>query len=449
MLWALCFVSGGLHAGPGESSARAPKPLLLGGGVEVSKIPVLLDPVLPVGSIRPTAPPLLKEVRCSLTRPVCVGVEEESGTPAEAARQKAALEVLEEAYELSVFGAALGRPRATFADPLVWTPSSSLPLRVERELVSGRGFDAGRAWCRGGPPHAHNALRCVSEATLFALAPAATSHLASGLAVSQQVLSPERDAAAQQSYRHPEVGVLTASREARDFRTDESISVSGFRSLRFFDYLERRSNHGFGEASFLSLALAATRTAPGALRFDSEPDLMEVLLATHRGSRGDVARLFDDFAQWSFRVAEEYRVVPEPSWVIDGSSLPRSLAFPEAIEPTGSVYLRLSLTPEQAAQALAFRMFCEAPVSYVWSVARLSGSGEEINRVPVAYQQTASSAETTVEPFAGTRFLLVAGTNMGGVDLAHPFDPDHGPHEAHGCRISISVLSPGVDARSP
>lgn len=431
-LLALALLSGGLKAGPDQA-----RPLLLGGGTTVSKIPVLLDPVLPVGALRPAGFPLLKDLRCSLARPVCVS--EEAGTRA--------LSLLESAYEKVAFGSDLGRLRATYQEPLVWQPSSVAALEVERDLLPSRGFDRGRAFCRGGAAHAETALLCVSEATLYSLAPAATSHLVSGLALSQQTLSPTRDAAGAASLTRPSAGVLTNSAGVTDFRTDALTGVSRSRSVRFFDYLEGRSVHGLGEASFLSLALAATRTEPGALRFDSEPDVMEVLFATHDGNRPDVARLFDDFAQQSVRSAATYGAEFEPTWTLSGDSLPRTVAFPDAIEPTGSVYLRLDLTEEQATAKFAFRMYCEAPVSYVWSVARLDERGEELKRVLVTFQETASSAETTVEPLPRTRALLLSGTNMGGVDVAHPFDPDHGPHEAHGCRAAVSVLP--ADAAKP
>jgi hypothetical protein len=41
--------------------------------------------------------------------------------------------------------------------------------------------------------------------------------------------------------------------------------------------------------------------------------------------------------------------------------------------------------------------------------------------------------------------LLLVGTNLDGVDLAHPFDPDHGPHEFHACTVAVDVMPLGAD----
>ena len=87
-----------------------------------------------------------------------------------------------------------------------------------------------------------------------------------------------------------------------------------------------------------------------------------------------------------------------------------------------------------------FRASCETPVSYVWSVTRLGAGDAALSTVPITFQERNPDASGRVLPVEGLEALLVVGTNLGGVALTHPFDPDHEPHEAHGCRLSINVV---------
>src|SRR5690606_21939284 len=128
------------------------------------------------------------------------------------------------------------------------------------------------------------------------------------------------------------------------------------------------------------------------------------------------------------------------------SSLPRTVAFSTPLEPTGAAYAEVVVSADEADQVFGFRMKCEAPVSYVWSVLRLDGQGREISRFPITFQERSSDASGRVLPAPSMRKLLVVGTNLGGVSLSHPFDPDHGPHEAHGCHLSVSVVPADVAA---
>src|SRR5690606_38661761 len=139
-----------------------------------------------------------------------------------------------------------------------------------------------------------------------------------------------------------------------------------------------------GYAAWLSLTLAATETEPGASRFEAEPDLLDVLRVTVGGDVTALARLLDDFSQESVSAEQAQGFPFAPDWVLEGSTLPRNVALPVPLEPTGSGYVRVLLTPVQRKQVMAFKMVCEAPVSYVWSVARLDESGKQLSRVPVA-----------------------------------------------------------------
>ncbi len=419
--------------------------LLFGGAVQPRKPPIRLDPVLPRGERRDVLPELgTLKLLCSSVRPVCV--DRSFGSKGLAA--------LVAAYEEYTYGASLPAPHAGFERPLIFARGEG-QLQVNFELEQSRGFDRGRARCHAARISPSLSRRCVSEAALGSLAPAGASWLRSGQAAqwsSEMGAAPEVSEAVRRAAFEPQVGILTSTRRYRDPRNGRAVSISGLRSARFFSYLDKRSDAPLGHAGFLSLILGATKTEPGAVRFEAEPDLMDVLSATLGGNASDLARLFDDFARFSFfEPIAPYQLSSNDStlrnemvdWRIDGASLPRSLILSRAIEPTGSAYVILALTSAQRRKTVAMQTHCESPVSYVWSVVRLDGQGEAMSTLHVGYKERGTSVEARVSPQEGTTRLVFVGTNMGGVDMAHPFDPDHEPHEAHGCRLYLSVLPDG------
>ena len=427
-------------AASAERSERGPS-LLFGGAIQPRKPPVRLDPVLPHGERRVLVGPWSTTERrlCSLKRPLCV----------DPGFGKQGLSLMERAYEEHTYGLSLPPPRAEFQEPLVFS-SSSGGLQVTATLLFGRGFDRGQAHCQGRELTLSSARRCVSEAAVIARSPTTASwlrrgyaaHLARSLGSALEVSDALKQAAA-----HPELGRLTSSLGLEEFRTERPIAVSALRSAEFFEYLDAHSEAPFGHAGFLSLLLGASHTPPGALRLEAEPDLMDVLSATVDGDATKMARLMDDFAQYAYfsAAAQMSRGMSPPNfvdWEIAGTSLPRSLVLSRAMEPTGSVYVRLHLSPAQRGQLLAMQTNCEAPVSYVWSAVRLDERGQRLSALPIGYLERGTSVEARIEPMAGVSSLLFVGTNMGGIDLAHPFDPDHGPHESHSCRLYLSVLPP-------
>ncbi len=420
--------------------------LLFGGAVQPRKPPIRLDPVLPRGEPRSdfgAAPP--EDTTCSLKRPVCVSSSFGPG----------ALARMERAYEEQVYGLSLSRGSYSFQFPLHLKKSASA-LSVQVIRVPSRGFDRGSAWCQSAHAGPSQARRCVAEALVASKAPAVASWLRGGWAAglaAELGAAPEVREALQQSAAEPQVGVLTSSRAYHDPRVERLSSapslrpVSVLRSARFFAYLDRRSEAPLFHAGYLSLLLAASRSGAGAPRWDAEPDLMDVVAATLEGDASAIAGLLDDFAAFSwhdplapFRAGVATPFPGMVDWDVAGESLPRSLVLPRAMEPTGSSYVRLTLSSEQRNRLIAMQTHCESPVSYVWSVTRLDEQGRELARLPIGYKERGTSVEARVEPMEGVSQLIFIGTNVGGVDLAHPFDPDHEPHEAHGCRIYLSVL---------
>lgn len=381
----------------------------------------------------------MKSRHCSLRRPVCV----ESTS---AGNSSPALSLLERALEEVVFGNHLPSSFASFESPLVFRLEATERLHVELEATLGRGFDQAAPSCVGGDLTLETARRCVFEASLAERAPATAEWLREGYAAeSARELggAPEMESELRSSFAHPEAGVFTSSTTS-PARSEQVFEwVSPLRSARFFRYLGVRSDQSVATSGYLALTLAATETPAGSLRYSAEPDLADVIRATHGHDRSEVARFYDDFARWSFFDAEQQSFPLSVEWEIDGRSLPRSVAFSRPLEPTGSVYALVNLPESMRHEVLGFRTSCETPVSYVWSVTRLTEENEELSSFPLTFQERNPEASGRVLPVPGMEKLLVVGTNLGGVALTHPFDPDHGPHEAHGCRLTVDVV-PGA-----
>lgn len=420
------------------STTRMDRPLLLGGPVEQRKAKIPLDPRLPVGRLRlGEADPLLKNHLCSMKRPVCLESSSTKGL------SRVTLDRLVRAFEEVVYGFDLPSAFASWEAPLRWQLDSDRRLNIEVRLRQTRGYDRGAARCVGGHETLETARRCVFGASLAARAPATASWLRDGWAAAaahEVGPTPQSSSEIVTSFSRPGAGVLTSSRIAPARPDDPRVWVSPLRSARFFAYLSERAKQPASSVGFLSLSLAATRTDAGALRFEAEPDLADVVRATHRYNRGDVARFYDDFARWSYFDAREFASDMFVDWEIAGDTLPRTVAFSHPIEPSGSFYALLKLPPAMKKEVFGFRASCETPVSYVWSVTRLDGSGRELSTFPLTFQERNPDASGRVLPVPGMETLLVVGTNVGGVALTHPFDPDHEPHEAHGCRLSIDVV---------
>lgn len=439
-LLALSGVTPGASAQEASGGPLRARPLLLGGAFEGAKEEIPLDPRLPVGRIRSAPRPFLMKSRaCSLRRPVCV----ESDAPGNLATE---LGFLERAWEELAYGWDLPGELASFERPLLWRSSPTARFQLEVQSAASRGFDRGEASCFGGAPSLETARRCVLEASLAARAPATAEWLRAGWAAEgarELGSAPEVTAEMRSTYAHPEAGVLTLSRSAPARPETAPAWVTPLRSARLFRYLAERSRRSVTISGFLSLTLAATKTPAGRLRYDAEPDLADVVRATHSHDRNEVAGFYNDFAKWSFfdASAQSFELVVD--WEILGESLPRSVAFSSPIEPTGSVYALVHLPESLRSEVLGFRTSCETPVSYVWSVTRLDGENAEISTFPLTFQERNPQASGRVLPAPGMEKLLVVGTNLGGVALTHPFDPDHGPHEAHGCRLTVDVVPGG------
>jgi hypothetical protein len=233
----------------------------------------------------------------------------------------------------------------------------------------------------------------------------------------------------------------------------ELVAESAGGSL-FFHYLDKRL--GAAEPGALPAALvqlSRSRTAAGQPDWNNEPDAIDVL----RQAFDDSQESFDDFLL-SFAVERAFlgsrdngRHNAELSWlrdagrvrfdwVLKSSSLPRRVAPRRPLEPFGAAYSWLELDGLTLGKTLAFRANWEAPSSFRWTLVSIDAKGDVLKRFDLPYVQNATSAERTIEDHDGAIGLLIVGLNLGGVDLAHPFDPDHEPFEPHGFTIYLAEI---------
>lgn len=473
----LAGVATGLASGLGHAQS-----LLLGGTTTPPKATAPLHEALPRGALRRVVPRPEDGARwCSERRPVCVHVAPSApgrhpgGAPQGELRSdlgRAALGALERAYEALVLVQGHPPPAADAsgsgdeldwylwrphppADPTfpVWADDVPSPddFVVSLEPLPSRGFDRAAAFCAGGATDLDRAAHlCVAEASLAARAPAAGPHVrrAYGTHLWWQSGRPhEADGRALRRLQDtPEVGVL--SRRANDLSEGAAIW------FEYLETLEAGQARMFPRVATAALHLAATRTAPGAIRWHGEPDVADVLRSS-LGDRDAFARFWDGFARHRALAArapekldppavarwtkEATSTIPaRPAWELTTSSLPRHLALPHPLQPTGSAFFVLEV--DRPIAVLALRATCEKPVSYVWSVARLDSAGRHLSTLHVPFKEAQPVTEQRIMNLEQTRYLLISGTNLGGVDLAHPFDPDHDPFEPHGCSVYFAPL---------
>ncbi len=369
------------------------------------------------------------------------------------------LRALELAYERLVYGARLPAPAsddgAGGGDELDWylatrtdteaealgegaPPEAGEPV-VRIEPLPSRGFDRASAYCIGhGEDLERSATLCIGEASAAArapgVAPAQQRAYASHLDWSLRMPTAEDEQALFRAQHAPEEGVLGR-------RLDERSEGNGL----FFEYLDRLGKmRAPAVTSTSALALSATRTRAGSLRWHAEPDIADVVRSTFAYERERVARFWDEFASARFLVARPDSWLSWPgqsgsvrrAWTIKSSSLPRNLVLPRPLSPTGSAYVVVEM--DHARSLLAFRATCEGPVSWVWSALRFDAQGRELVRLHVPFQERKPTTEQRIGQLDDTRLLVLVGTNLGGVDLAHPFDPDHAPAEQHGCIVYLT-----------
>lgn len=439
------------------SSTRAERggepSLLLGGGAASAPAATALDPRLPSGALVPVQvrPAPLSSVACGLREPVCV--QHDGSVSPELAR--AYLRALERAYAELVLALGLPAPARDLGQgpssglDLYLSHDASLDVSVMPDAALG-ATDQRSAFCRARPSRdqaRRQAMGCVSEALLLGVDAAETPFSRRALSAYLWSLLGDptgRDLAAIDTLQaNPQLSV--AGRDA----APESAGAS-----LLFDYVDRRLSAA--ERGLLPVALAElarTQTPPGRLRWNNEPDLIDVL----RGAFAASSAGFEDFMlgfaveraflgsrddgrhqPWLAWLGDTGRVRFE--WVLSASSLPRRVAPRRPLEAFGCAYSWLALDRITIGKTLAFRAEWETPAVFRWALLTVDAAGRVLGRFDLPYVQNATSAERTIVEYDGASAVLIVGINLGGIDLAHPFDPDHEPSEPHGFTLYLTEI---------
>ncbi|MES1186316.1 MAG: hypothetical protein ABUL60_21065 [Myxococcales bacterium] len=439
-----------------HANAKPPKrdpPLLFGGPVSRPKAKLPLDPRLPTGEPLPAIQPRPRAVAslCSFLRPVCV----HATTATQQAMLPEALQAFEGAYERVVLSlglpAPLGDADAGGTDALDWYLGAAPDelSAVSEALLPGR-MDAAPVFCRSGAASGallqRQASLCVGEA------------LASTL-----------DAGESPGARHAfalELWWITGSKTSLDVQAVDdaqrnpagALAVDGEPSAgavgRFALLLETlettRSAASPAVLSASMLSAAANRTPPAAAAFDDEPDVFDVLRHSLDEELPRYADLMVDFALRRALAGDRDDGTRLPSlafagsfarphfdWVIPFSTLPRRVLSGTPIAPGGAELIWLELDDAPIGAAIGFRAEWEAPVAFQWRLLVIDRAGRDVRRIDVTFKERGLDADARVLRLDGAKAIVIAGVNLGGVDLSYPFDPDIRPFEPSACTVYL------------
>jgi hypothetical protein len=408
---------------------------------------------LPKGALieQDSRPPALAGVACGLTETVCLHFDRRIALDLARAYTRA----LEQASRELTVGLGLPAPLADLG--LGSTPGLDLYLSADGPLdvhvaPDPASFDGVRrsAFCRARPSRneaRRQAFLCVAEALIFGVNAATPPFLRRALAEYLWLLlgAPTgRDRLAFDTLQaNPQLGV--AGRDS----APESAGAA-----LLFEHVDARLASGTPGRLPVALAqLSRGRTPPGAPRYVDEPDVIDVL----RRAFPRPGPSFEDF-MLGFAVERAFvgtrddgRHHPRLAWlgdagrvrfdwVLAASSLPRHVAARRPLEAFGCAYVWLDLDRITLGKALAFRLEWESPATFRFALVTVDAQGALLQRFDLPHVQNATMAERALEDYDRAAGVLIAGINLGGVDLAHPFDPDHEPSEPHGFTLYVTEI---------
>jgi hypothetical protein len=428
---------------------RREPPLIMGGARPPVAKDVPIDPRLPKGArIDTPSRPAGKMPLCSRLRPLCVHADTD-----EASDAALALGALERAYDRLVLALGLPPPHADGGlggsdalDAYLSPPFSE--LEVDAATLEPGPFTEASAFCRipKGDPLLleRSATLCLGEAIALGLDASETPYLRRGFATWlwwATGLPTTLDVEALDYVQaHPEQPIA-----------DRERSRGSEGSALFFEYLETlRSAGDPGELSSALLSASVSQSQPREFQYLNTPDVFDVLRHSLDEDPARFAAMMIDFTVARAFVGDRDDGLHLPAlgwsgafgrvrfdWAIKFSSLPRRVLVSPAVDSTGSVLIWLDLDEVGLGAALGFRAEWEPPVSFQWQFVKIGGEGEELGRVDIPFQERGHEAEGRVRNLDGARAILVVGTNLEGIDLSHPFDPDVAPFEPHGATVYL------------
>lgn len=455
-LGASLFASVVLSSLAWHASARPPKrdpPLLFGGPVAKPKVKLALDPRLPTGTSLPAIEPRPAPVAslCSFSRPVCV----HAAAAAQQALLPGALRALEQAYERLVLSLRLPAPLADAGaggtDALDWyLLGEPVELTASAEALLPGRMDRAPVFCQSGGESGalleRQAALCVGEALASSLDVGETPAARHGFALELWWITGRKTALDVQviddAQRNPEAALAVDG-------APEQSAVGRFALL--LEMLETtRSAASPGMLSASMLSAAASRTPASAASFDNEPDVFDVLRHSLDEEPPRYADLMVDFALRRALAGDRDDGTRLPSllfagsfarphfdWVIPFSSLPRRVLSGRPIAPSGAELIWLELDDAPMGAAIGFRAEWDAPVAFQWRLLAIDREGRDVRRIDVTFQERGLAADARVLRLDGAKAIIIAGVNIGGIDMSYPFDPDIRPFEPSACTVYL------------
>jgi hypothetical protein len=129
---------------------------------------------------------------------------------------------------------------------------------------------------------------------------------------------------------------------------------------------------------------------------------------------------------------------PHFDWVIPFSTLPRRVLTGRPIGPSGTELIWLDVEGAPADAAIGFpRGVGGAGGVSVALVGHRSAKGATCVAHRRHLQRAWAGGGRAVLRLAGVKAIIIAGVNLGGVDLAYPFDPDIRPFEPSACTVYL------------
>jgi hypothetical protein len=197
-------------------------------------------------------------------------------------------------------------------------------------------------------------------------------------------------------------------------------------------------------------ALSSQHNAPGAWRWNNEPDLFDVLVQLPREQAPAWPDLLLEYAVARVFVGDrdDGQHIPASGylgragrvrfdWRIDAASLPRTLAPAAPIEPTGSSYIWLDLRDAADPGGLGMRAIWESPAVFRWALIALAADGSELRRLWPVAQERGTELQVNFEDLRSVSAVLIVGVNIGSLAKPFVFDPDEMPYEPQNYNITL------------
>jgi hypothetical protein len=206
------------------------------------------------------------------------------------------------------------------------------------------------------------------------------------------------------------------------------------------------------DGTLLTNMLALSPQAANAGR--NEPDLFDTLrrLLDARGKpRFDQAML--DFAVERAFVGDRADGVhghgsehhgrfgrPRFDWSLPYDSLPRRVAPPRPVEPSGASYLWLDLAGAPRGAAVSLHVRWEESFVYAWSIVKVDRNGVAVGRVDAEAVWGRDELQLSAHGLDDLAGVVVVATSLGSDDREHPFDPDAGPPQGSSFELTLRRL---------